>query len=139
MEIIITACGAAAVTGAVQIILFLLQRKKSGGDEQSKRLAALEKAVNALLYERLKYLSRKYMRLGKIESEDLEDLMELQRIYREEMQGSEYLDTLSRLVGELPIKQKESLCEPAHSTRSRAAAPISPAPTRHAVFENKTA
>ena len=60
----------------------------------------------ALLYDRIKFLSKHYIADGEIDAESLEDLIEMHRIYQEELGGNGYLDTLICQVKHLHIKAK---------------------------------
>lgn len=57
-----------------------------------------------MLYDRIKFLGKKYIATGEIEADALEDLIEMHRIYHDELDGNGYLDTLMAQVKQLHIK-----------------------------------
>ena len=93
-EVIIAACGGASVSGCFALLAQILNRraiKKAG----KKGVGA---GVQILLYDRIKHLCKKYIALGSIPSEELEDLMRMHKIYHDELNGNGYLDTLMSAV-----------------------------------------
>lgn len=60
-------------------------------------------AVRILLYDRIKYLGRKYIDAGEITHEDLEDILRMHSIYHDEVDGNGYLDSVIENVRKLKI------------------------------------
>lgn len=59
--------------------------------------------IRILLYDRIKHLGKKYISEGKISAENLEDLIEMHRIYHVDLDGNGFLDSLMEQVKKLPI------------------------------------
>ena len=98
-EVIIAACGGAAVAGVFSLITWALNRKASK-KEKNTGIAA---GVQVLLYDRIKYLAKHYIEEREIHAEDLEDLMRMHTIYHDDLNGNGYLDRLMKKVKDLKI------------------------------------
>ena len=96
-EVIAAVIGSGALSAAVSAVAgAILQRaKKRGGAEAGTR---------ALLYDRIKFLGKRYIANGEIDLESLEDLIEMHRIYHDELSGNGYLDTLIAKVRSQKVK-----------------------------------
>ena len=58
-----------------------------------------------ILYDRLKHLCRHHIGNGHIMADDLEDIMQMHRVYHEDLDGNGFLDNLMRQVKSLPIRK----------------------------------
>ena len=61
--------------------------------------------VKIILYDRIKWMGNKYIERGWISSEELEDLVEMHRIYHDELIGNGFLDEIMKKVKTLPLKK----------------------------------
>lgn len=106
MEVIIAivsgGAAAAVVSGAIQIILWKLNRRAAKEDAETKGEKDIKAAVRVILYDRIKHLGRSYISKGSISVEDLEDLMAMHKIYHDELNGNGFLDNVMRRVKNLP-------------------------------------
>ncbi len=73
------------------------QRKESG----------VSSGVRMLLYDRIKFLGKKYIASGVIEADALEDLIEMHKIYHDELAGNGFLDKIMADVKALPVTRRE--------------------------------
>lgn len=96
MEIIIAVLGSSATAAIISGLFGLFRDRK-------KRQDGVAKGVRQLLYDRIKFLGRSYISKREISSEDLEDLIEMHRIYHNDLDGNGYLDSLMEAVKRLPI------------------------------------
>ena len=55
--------------------------------------------------DRIKYLGRKFISAGEIRLEDLEDLIEMHKIYHDTLDGNGYLDSVMKAVNGLKIRE----------------------------------
>ena len=83
----------AAVISGIFTLIRDRQRHKDG----------VTKGVRQLLYDRIKYLGKHYIQAGQISSEDLEDLIQMHKIYHDDLNGNGYLDTIMTAVKQLQI------------------------------------
>ena len=91
-EIIIAILGSGALSAGISAIVAAInnrERKKHG----------VSAGTRMILYDRIKYIAE-----GEIEADALEDLIEMHRIYHDELDGNGYLDTLMAQVKQLHIK-----------------------------------
>lgn len=107
MEIIIAVLGssvtAAIISGLFGLIKDRRKKKDLSFTEIQARQEGLTAGVRQLLYDRIKFLGRSYISKREISSEDLEDLIEMHRIYHNDLDGNGYLDSLMEAVKRLPI------------------------------------
>lgn len=103
-EVLIAACGGAAVGGFFTILVWVLNRKASKADKQECRKDGIELGVQILLYDKIKNLSKKYIDAGHISPEDLEDLIRMHKIYHDNLNGNGFLDDMMEAVHALPKK-----------------------------------
>ena len=96
--IIIAIIGSGALTALITNIFNIYRDRKSHED-------GIAEGVQLLLYDRLKGLSKSYIREGKISAEDLEDLSRMWECYHDPkgLNGNGYLDSLMTTVKKLPI------------------------------------
>ena len=97
VNIIAAVLGSGALSALVSGLfsLALQRRKKDGGVAAGTRM---------LLYDRIKYLGRKHIAENEIAAEDLEDLIQMHRIYHDDLGGNGYLDSIMEAVKRLPIR-----------------------------------
>lgn len=69
-----------------------------------KRNHGVAAGTQVLLYERIKSRGKRHIAEGEITAEDLEDIIEMHRVYHDELSGNGYLDALMEQVKKLPIK-----------------------------------
>ena len=116
------AVGAGIVSGIFGVIMWKLNRKaakEDRADENAKKaesardkemqevkqaIASLIVANRTILYDRIKHLGNSYLRRGSVSSEELADLIEMHRVYHDELKGNGFLDTLMEKVKALPVK-----------------------------------
>lgn len=116
------AVGAGIVSGIFGVIMWKLNRKaakEDRADENAKKaesardeemqeiktqLESLIVAERTSMYDRIKHNGNSYLRKGWISSEDLEDLIEMHRVYHDELKGNGFLDNLMEKVKALPVK-----------------------------------
>ena len=98
MELWIAIVGSGALSAIISgmFTLAAAKTKKDGG------VAA---GVRQLLYDRIKYLGRKFISAGEIRLEDLEDLIEMHKIYHDTLDGNGYLDSVMKAVNGLKIRE----------------------------------
>lgn len=95
-NIIIAIIGSGALT-AVITNLFNIYRDRKSHDN------SIAQGVQLLLYDRIKYLCKSYIREGTIAAEDLEDLSRMWACYHDALNGNGYLDSLMAAVKRLPL------------------------------------
>lgn len=103
IAIISGGAAAAIVSGVIQIILWKMNRKATKEDSETKGEKATKNALRVLLYDRIKYLAKSYITKGSISVEDLEDLMNMHKIYHDDLDGNGFLDSLMGQVKSLPV------------------------------------
>ena len=119
------ASGAAIFAGIFSLFTWLLNRKAAKEDkaEERKRQAeekvamadknlnqkvdALCVAVRELLYDRIKHLGKSYLDRGYISTEELEDFINMHKIYHNTLEGNGFLDEIVRQVKALPIRDRK--------------------------------
>jgi hypothetical protein len=99
MELALAIIGSGALSALISGFFNLITsgKKKKGGVTAGTRI---------LLYDRIKYLGRSYLRAGHIASEDLEDIIEMHKVYHTELGGNGYLDSIMEKVRRLPIQDQ---------------------------------
>jgi hypothetical protein len=106
MQLLTTALGgvAAALTaGMIQIIVWKMTRKAAQTDKATDAHDQIKNALKILLYDRLKYLSKRHIEKGHIAIDDLEDLIAMHKIYHDDLSGNGFIDKLMEQVKGLPI------------------------------------
>ena len=93
---------AAAISGVVNIILWLLNNKKKANDRSSDVVDGLQ----VILYDRIKYLGLKYIDQGYVCAADLNDLKRMHEIYHDRLDGNGFLDDVMEQVDDLQIKSR---------------------------------
>ena len=73
--------------------------------DRMKNKHGVAAGVKIILYDRIKWMGNKYIDRGFITSEELEDLVEMHRIYHDELIGNGFLDEIMKKVKALPLKK----------------------------------
>ena len=73
--------------------------------DRMKNKHGVAAGVKIILYDRIKWMGNKYLDRGWISSEELEDLVEMHRIYHDELIGNGFLDEIMKKVKALPLKK----------------------------------
>lgn len=82
------------VTGGFQ--LMAAKKKKETGVSAGTRM---------LLYDRIKFLGKVYISRGSIKSDELEDIIEMHKVYHNELGGNGFLDSVMDQVKKLSIEE----------------------------------
>ena len=128
MEVLISiiggAAGAAFITGGFSLIKWFLERRAKKADREEERntenskarddgIAELRKDVNDLkvasrmqMYDRIKHLAKSYIERGYITVEELEDLIDMHKVYHGPLHGNGFLDDLLEQVRHLEHRVK---------------------------------
>ena len=96
-DIIIAIIGSGALSAAISAIVAAVNNRE-------RKRHGVSAGTRMILYDRIKFLGKKYIASGEIEADALEDLIEMHRIYHDELDGNGYLDTLIEQVKHLKIK-----------------------------------
>ncbi len=96
-EIILAIIGSGALSAGISAIVAAINTRR-------QRKHGVAAGTCMILYDRIKFLGKKYIAEGEIEADALEDLIEMHRIYHDELAGNGYLDTLMAQVKQLHIK-----------------------------------
>lgn len=96
-DIIIAIIGSGALSAAVSAIVAAVNNRE-------RKRHGVSAGTRMILYDRIKFLGKKHIAEGEIEADALEDLIEMHRIYHDELDGNGYLDTLIEQVKHLKIK-----------------------------------
>ena len=94
VEIIIAILGSGALSAFISGIFVLIRDRKAKND-------GVRAGVRQLLYDKIKCLGRAYIADGEITPEDLEDMINMHRIYHDELNGNGYLDHVIEEVKKL--------------------------------------
>ena len=73
---------------------------------RKKKQDGVREGIKILLYDRIKFLGKKYIERGYVTTEELEDLTTMHDIYHdpEGLNGNGFLDALMNNVSKLPLK-----------------------------------
>ncbi len=96
MEMIAAVLGSGALSALISGAFGLIRDRRAEKD-------GVRAGVRQLLYDKIKFLGRKYIAEGEVSCEDLEDLMEMHKIYHDELSGNGYLDHIMAEVKKLRI------------------------------------
>ena len=96
-EIIIAVISSSALSAIISGVFTMAIRRSE------RRTGALA-GIKILLYDRIKYLCEKYISLGLIPLDKLEDLMKMHGIYHDDLGGNGFLDDQMEKVKALPVK-----------------------------------
>ena len=100
MEIIIAILGSGALSALISGLFGIFHDRRAKKD-------GVRAGVRQLLYDKIKCLGRKYITDDEITSEDLEDLIDMHKIYHDELNGNGYLDHVMEEVKKLKIAAVE--------------------------------
>lgn len=102
MELLIAVLGSSALASVITGIFSLVLNRK-------KKESGVESGVLVLLYDRIKCLGTMYLQRGSITSDEYEDLLNMHKVYHEDLHGNGFLDNLMSQVAKLPIQvERES-------------------------------
>lgn len=73
-------------------------------DKKRDRKTGVTMGVQVLLYDRIKYLCKYYIKQTYISAGDLEDLERMWKVYHNDLLGNGFLDALMSEVKKLPIR-----------------------------------
>jgi hypothetical protein len=96
MEVFAAVLGSGALSALISGIFALVRDQRAKKD-------GVRAGVRQLLYDKIKYLGRKYIAAGEVSEEDLEDLIDMHKIYHDELNGNGYLDHIMAEVKKLRI------------------------------------
>ena len=96
MQLVYAILGSGALSAVISGCFTLMAKKK----EKSN---SINSGVMIILYDRIKYLGKKYISEGYIVGDDLEDIIKMHEIYHS-MGGNGFLDKVMAQVKSLPIK-----------------------------------
>ncbi len=100
MEIIIAILGSGALSALISGIFGYFRDRKTKND-------GVRAGVRQLLYDKIKSLGKEYITIGEITSEDLEDMINMHRIYHDELNGNGYLDHVMEEIKKLkPVSRR---------------------------------
>ena len=95
-QIIIAIIGSNALSALISAIVTFCGQRRQKKDSTTAGL-------RILLYDRLKHLAKSYIARGWITTEELEDLMQMHKVYHD-LGGNGYLDKLMEQVHRLPVR-----------------------------------
>lgn len=114
---------AAAVIKSVEsLVTWRLNRKAAKEDREEARrdkeeqdaqaaigqlrrdVSSLRVGEQVILRDRIKYLGKNYIKSGSIDFDDRQDLVDMHRVYHNDLGGNGNLDSLMADVMELPLK-----------------------------------
>jgi len=96
MEIMIAVISSGALSAIISGLFTVAQNRKKCND-------GVRAGVRQLLYDKIKFLGRKYIEAGEISSEDLEDLIDMHKIYHDDLAGNGFLDCIMADVKKLKV------------------------------------
>ena len=96
MEIYIAIIGSSALSAIISGIMSIIRDRKLCKD-------GVREGVRQLLYDRIKFLGRKYITAGEVSAEDLEDLIDMHKIYHTQLGGNGFLDKIMERVQNLKV------------------------------------
>lgn len=89
-------------TGLSALVTGLFARSR----DKRRKHDGVQSGVRVLLYDRIKFLGKKYIEAGCVEPDALEDLISMHRIYHDELEGNGFLDKIMSDVRALPVVRK---------------------------------
>lgn len=96
MEIFAAILGSGALSALVSGVFALVRDRKARND-------GVRAGVRQLLYDKIKHLGNMYIAAGQISPDDLEDLIDMHKIYHDELGGNGYLDHVMEAVKDLDV------------------------------------
>lgn len=103
MEIVIAILGSGAFATLINCIFTAIRDKKAEKYNDDKKYKAIEKGLQVVLYDRIKYLCKYHIDKGCISVNDLEDLKRMHSVYHTDLDGNGFLDELMNEVHTLRI------------------------------------
>lgn len=100
-QAVVTIVAAVASSSALTAIINAVNEKKR---EKRQKDTGTSAGVRILLYDRIKHLGKSYIERGYITPEELEDLIEMHKVYHDALNGNGFLDAIMKQVKALPIK-----------------------------------
>jgi len=94
LSFFIPVLGSGALAALISGVFGLIRDRKASED-------GVRAGVRQLLYDKIKYLGRKYIAAGEVSEEDLEDLIDMHKIYHDDLDGNGYLDHIMTEVKKL--------------------------------------
>ena len=91
--------GAALVSGVFNIIMWRLNKKS----KESQRDKDIVDGLKMIMYDRIKFLAQRAIQDGQITADALEDLIEMHKVYHNQLDGNGFLDSLMNQVKNLKI------------------------------------
>ena len=112
LQIFAVVAGSSVIGSIVTLVGTIIIKKMDRKDKRTEHLTAFEKhiqkAVCVMLYDRIKYLGKRYIHEESITAEELNDLQKMHTVFHEDLNGNGFLDALMKHVKELRIvKTKE--------------------------------
>lgn len=99
MEIIVAIIGSGALSALISGIIGFIKDRRCKKD-------GVRAGVRQLLYDKIKFLGRKYIADGEVSCEDLEDLIDMHKIYHDDLGGNGYLDHIINEVKKVKVINK---------------------------------
>jgi len=96
MEVFAAILGSGALSALISGLFALVRDRRAKKD-------GVRAGVRQLLYDKIKFLGRKFIADGEVSEEDLEDLIDMHKIYHDELNGNGYLDHIMTEVKKLRI------------------------------------
>lgn len=106
LEIVITACGAAVISGLFMLLSQCLQRRAERKSNKDEKLDAITQALRLTMLDRIKYLGQCYIRAGEVDFDDRRLLNQMHEVYHNRLNGNGDLDVVMAAVNKLPLKGK---------------------------------
>ena len=72
-------------------------------EDTDSKTSALQSGLREILYDRIKFLCRKYVSEGKLREEDYKSLRRMWSVYHDELEGNGFLDGEMKEVDKLEI------------------------------------
>ena len=96
MQLVYAILGSGALSAIISGVFGVVAKRKD-------KATSINSGVMIILYDRIKYLGKKYISEESIAFDDLEDLIKMHEIYHN-MGGNGYLDKIMVQVKALPLK-----------------------------------
>jgi len=104
LKVLASGAGVALVAGVFKLMenrqaLNIISKNKRRSD-----IDVLNAAIRVILHDRIKYLVRQHMNKGEVSFDDRRDVIEMYKIYHDELGGNGNLTALLDTYKKLPIK-----------------------------------
>jgi len=96
--------GSGALSALISGLFILIRDRRTKKD-------GVRAGVRQLLYDKIKILGRRYLSEDEVTAEDLEDLIDMHKIYHDQLNGNGYIDHLMEEVKKLKIAPVEKFKE----------------------------